>query len=312
MVALGALMFLHDVPVSYAHAIIKEFFARKGDEVVGKNIRAVDAGVAYAAQHLQKWQRHFRLQPDRDQILINGNEAVALGAIAAGCEFIGGYPITPATPVFEMLCKELPKFGGVAVQMEDEIASLASVIGASFTGKRAMTATSGPGLSLMSETLNLAAMAETPVVIINVQRAGPSTGMPTKTEQSDLKFAIYGTSGESPRCIIAPISVEDAFYQTARAFRIAERYQMPVIVLTDMCLAYSTNNIDRPDLAQIEQARRKRPEPGAEQRHLPALRVHADRRVADAGAGRGRSHLHGHRSRAQREGRSQLFPARCT
>ncbi len=263
MVALGALMFLHDVPVSYAHTLTKAFFARKGDEVVVKNIRAVDAGLAYAAQHLQKWQRHFRLQPDRDQILINGNEAVALGAIAAGCEFIGGYPITPATPVFEMLCKELPKFGGVAVQMEDEIASLASVIGASFTGKRAMTATSGPGLSLMSETLNLAAMAETPVVIINVQRAGPSTGMPTKTEQSDLKFAIYGTSGESPRCIIAPLSVEDAFYQTMRAFRIAERYQMPVIVLTDMCLAYSTNNIDRPDLAQFEQARRKRPEPGA-------------------------------------------------
>jgi 2-oxoglutarate ferredoxin oxidoreductase subunit alpha len=143
--------------------------------------------------------------------------------------------------------------------MEDEIASLASVIGASFVGRRAMTATSGPGLSLMSETLNLAAMAECPVVIINVMRAGPSTGMPTKTEQSDLKFAIYGTSGESPRCIIAPLSVEDAFYQTLRAFRIAERYQMPVIVLTDQAMAYSSMNIDRPDPAAVERARRTRP-----------------------------------------------------
>ncbi len=263
VVGLGALTFLYDIPVEYSHAVIKDFWGRKGDEVLGRNLKACDAGYAFAAEKLRDLQRRFPRQPDRDQILINGNEAVALGAIAAGVEFIGGYPITPATPVFELLCKELPKFGGVAVQMEDEIASLAAVIGASFSGKRAMTATSGPGLSLMSETLNLAAMAETPVVIINVQRAGPSTGMPTKTEQSDLKFAIYGTSGESPRCIIAPLSVEDAFYQTARAFRIAERYQMPVIVMTDQAMAYSTMNIDRPDLAQVEQARRKRPEPGA-------------------------------------------------
>ena len=263
MAALGTLLFLYDIPVSYGHVIIKEFFGRKGEDVVGKNVKSVDAGYGHAARLFARWQRHFPRQPDRDQILVNGNEAVALGAIAAGCEFIAGYPITPATPVFEMLCKELPKFGGVAVQMEDEIASLAAVIGASFSGKRSMTATSGPGLSLMSETRNLAAMAETPVVIINVQRAGPSTGMPTKTEQSDLKFAIYGTSGESPRCIIAPLSVEDAFYQTARAFRIAERYQMPVIVMTDQAMAYSTNNIDRPDLSQVEQARRKRPEAGA-------------------------------------------------
>ncbi len=264
VVALGALTYLYDIPLDYAHAIIKEFWGRKGDEVVGKNVKATDAGYAYAAEHFRDLQRHFPRQPDRDQILINGNEAVALGAIAAGVEYVAGYPITPATPVFEFLCKELPKFGGVAVQMEDEIASLASVIGASFVGKRAMTATSGPGLSLMSETLNLAAMAECPIVIANVMRSGPSTGMPTKTEQSDLKFAIYGTSGESPRCIIAPLSVEDAFYQTARAFRIAERYQLPVIVLTDQAMAYSTMNIDRPDLSQVEQARRKRPDPGTD------------------------------------------------
>lgn len=264
VVGLGALTFLYDIPLSYAEAVIKDFWGRKGEAVLSRNLKAAGAGHAYASEKLRELQRHFARQPDRNQILVNGNEAVALGALAAGVEYVGGYPITPATPIFEFLCKELPKFGGVAAQFEDEIASLASVIGASFVGKRAMTATSGPGLSLMSETLNLAAMAETPIVIANVMRAGPSTGMPTKTEQSDLKFAIYGTSGESPRCIIAPLSVEDAFYQTARAFRIAERYQMPVIVLTDQAMAYSTMNIDRPDPAQVEQARRKRPDPGAD------------------------------------------------
>jgi 2-oxoglutarate ferredoxin oxidoreductase subunit alpha len=174
---------------------------------------------------------------------------------------VAGYPITPATPIFEFLCRELPKFGGTAIQMEDEIASLANLIGASYVGKRCLTATSGPGLSLMSETLNLAAMAETPIVIVNVMRGGPSTGLPTKTEQSDLKFAIYGTSGESPRCIMAALSIEDCFWQTIRAFRIAERYQMPVLLLTDQQLAYSSMNIDMPDLDRIERFRRLRPLP---------------------------------------------------
>ncbi len=261
MTALGVALKLYDVPLDYGKQQIQEFFGRKGKEVVEVNQRGVEVGYRFATEKLSGLERHFALRPDRDQITLTGNEAVALGAIAAGVEYVGGYPITPATPIFEFLCKELPRFGGVSIQFEDEIASLASVIGASFVGKRSFTATSGPGLSLMSETLNLAAMAETPIVICNVMRGGPSTGLPTKTEQSDLKFAIYGTSGESPRCIMAPLSISDCFWQTIRAFRIAERYQMPVIILTDQAMAYSSMNIDMPELDKIERFRRLRPAP---------------------------------------------------
>ena len=264
MVGLGALIYFFDVPISYAEELIRETFGAKGESVVGLNIKAVNAGYDYACEHFKAYHREFERMPDRDQIIITGNEAVALGAIAAGVEYIGGYPITPATPIFEYLCKELPKFGGVALQMEDEIASLASVIGASYAGKRAMTATSGPGLSLMSETINLAAMTELPLVVANVMRGGPSTGMPTKTEQSDLKIAIYGTSGESPRCIMAPLNIEDAFYQTVRAFRIAEKYQMPVILLTDQAMAYSSMNISKPDLSKLDIGQRRMPAADAE------------------------------------------------
>lgn len=265
MVALGAALELYDVPVEYGQKLMKEYFGYKGDEVVNANIKGLDAGFQYSQAQYQELQRHFERHPDRDQVLVTGNEAVALGALAAGVEYVAGYPITPATPIFEFLCKELPKFGGVALQYEDEIASLAACIGASFVGKRVMTATSGPGLSLMSETLNLASMAECPLVIVNVMRGGPSTGLPTKTEQSDLKFAIYGTSGESPRCIMAPLSISDCFWQIPRAFRIAERYQIPVIVLTDQSMAYTSMNIDAPDLANVGRFRRLRPEPGTPQ-----------------------------------------------
>ena len=262
MAALGAALELYNVPVEYGQKLMEEYFGHKSEEVVNNNIKALEAGYQHSQVHYTEFKRRFDRHPDRDQILVTGNEAVALGALAAGVEYVAGYPITPATPIFEFLCKELPKFGGVALQYEDEIASLAAGIGASFVGKRVMTATSGPGLSLMSETLNLASMAECPLVIVNVMRGGPSTGLPTKTEQSDLKFAIYGTSGEAPRCIMAPVSIYDCFWQVPRAFRIAERYQIPVIVLTDQSMAYTSMNIDTPDLDNIARFRRLRPEPG--------------------------------------------------
>lgn len=260
MVAMGILLHVFGTPAEYGTGLIREFFGRKGDEVVRKNIGAIEAGYKFAAANLSGLQRPFQRQPDRDQILVNGNEAVALGAIAAGVDFVPGYPITPATPIFEFLCRELPKFGGQAVQFEDEIATLCAGVGASFAGKRVLTATSGPGLSLMSEALNLAAMTECPLTIVNVMRGGPSTGMPTKTEQSDLKFAIYGTSGESPRCIMAPLGIYDCFWQTIRAVRIAEKYQLPVILLTDQALAYSSQNIPTPDLAGVELGERLVPD----------------------------------------------------
>ncbi len=184
-------------------------------------------------------------------MLISGNEAVALGAIAAGCRFVAGYPITPATPIFETLTNLMPKVGGRAIQLEDEIASLSACIGASFAGEKAITPTSGPGLQLMGEQLNLASMLELPLVIVDVQRGGPSTGLPTKTEQSDLKFAIYGTAGEAPRIILAPTSVEDCFYQTIRAFNLAERFQMPALLLTDQSIGYRKATVRIPDLTKI-------------------------------------------------------------
>ena len=179
--------------------------------------------------------------------LETGNFAITEGAILAGCRFFAGYPITPATPILERLLKVMPAVGGKAVQVEDEIAAISAIIGASFAGMKVLTPTSGPGLQLMGEQLNLASMLELPIVIVNVQRGGPSTGLPTKTEQSDLKFAIYGTSGETPRIVLAPTSVEDSFYQTIRAFNLSERYQMPVIILTDQSIGYRKATLRLPE-----------------------------------------------------------------
>lgn len=260
MVAVGLLLYLYGTPVEYGTVLMREFFGHKGDEMVHKNVGAVEAGYKWAESNIRDLRLPFARQPDRDQILVNGNEAVALGAIAAGVTFVPGYPITPATPIFEFLCKELPRFGGQAVQFEDEIAALCAGIGASYAGKRVLTPTSGPGLSLMSEAMNLASMTECPITIVNVMRGGPSTGMPTKTEQSDLKFAIYGTSGESPRCIMAPLGIFDCFWQTIRAVRIAEKYQMPVIMLTDQALAYTSQNIPTPDLKDADLGKRLVPD----------------------------------------------------
>jgi 2-oxoglutarate ferredoxin oxidoreductase subunit alpha len=259
MVAMGAMMSVFDIPVEYGVKLVADHFGKKGDEVVKMNQAAVEAGHQFGLENLAEIRKPFKRVPDRDEILVTGNEACALGAIAAGVEFVPGYPITPATPIFEFLCRELPKFGGKAVQFEDEIATLAAGIGASFAGKRVLTPTSGPGLSLMSEALNLAAMTECPITIINVMRGGPSTGLPTKTEQSDLKFAIYGTSGESPRCIMAPLDIYDCFWQTVRGVRIAEKYQIPVIILTDQALAYTSQNIPTPDLAAVDVGERLTP-----------------------------------------------------
>ena len=190
---------------------------------------------------------------------LQGNHACALGAVAAGCTFFAGYPITPSSEIAERMSVELPKVGGTFIQMEDEIASMGAVLGAAMGGVKAMTATSGPGFSLKQENLGYGAGAEIPCVVIDVMRGGPSTGLPTKTEQSDLKFAIYGTSGESPRCIMAPLDIYDCFWQTVRAVRISEKYQIPVIVLTDQALAYTSQNIPTPDLTGVEIGERLTP-----------------------------------------------------
>jgi 2-oxoglutarate ferredoxin oxidoreductase subunit alpha len=251
IVALAALVRLLRIPEEKARELIVSKFRRKGAEVVQANLKAFTAGLAALDENFSEFQiAHPRKRAE--EIVISGNQAVALGAMAAGCNYVAGYPITPATPILEFLMKYLPAQDGVVLQFEDEIGALASCLGASFAGAKAMTATSGPGISLMSELINIAAMEEIPVVIVDVQRGGPGTGLPTKTEQSDLHFAMFGSAGEGPRAVIAPTTIEDCFYQTIRAFNIAERYQMPVILLSDQAMAYRTKTVDIPELGRID------------------------------------------------------------
>jgi len=193
------------------------------------------------------------------ELVLSGNESLALGAIAVGCRFYAGYPITPATDIMEFLAKELPKLGGYVVQTEDEISAIGVVLGASFAGKKAMTATSGPGFSLMTEMMGLAVAAELPAVIVNVQRVGPSTGMPTKTEQGDLYQACYGSHGSAPRVVMALTSVEDCFYGAMQAFNLAEQFQMPVIVLSDASLGHRKATVPVPDPSKVPVVERRKP-----------------------------------------------------
>jgi len=261
VVALGALGELFNIDKPFLEQLLKDRYGNKGSEVIEKNIKVLSAG--YEAGKKNRWEKQFHLGKGGSgkarYMMLSGNEAVALGTVAAGCRFTASYPITPATPVFETLCKILPKVGGRAIQMEDEIASISALIGASFAGEKVITPTSGPGLQLMGEQLSLAAMLELPLVIVDVQRGGPSTGLPTKTEQSDLKFAIYGTAGEVPRCILAPTSVEDCFYQTIRAFNIAETFQMPVTILTDQSIGYRKATVRLPEFEGINEIFEDRP-----------------------------------------------------
>jgi len=253
VVALGLLGHLFDMDPKVLEKLLSDRYGSKGGDVVESNVKALHAG--YAAGRDGKIARQVHLgtasNAKATYMMMSGNEAVALGAIAAGCRFVAGYPITPATPVFETLTRLMPMVGGRAIQMEDEIASISACIGASFGGEKALSPTSGPGLQLMGEQLTLASMLELPIVIVDVQRGGPSTGLPTKTEQSDLKFAIYGSAGEAPRAVLAPSGVEDCFYQTIRAFNIAERYQMPVVILTDQSIGYRKATVRIPNLTGI-------------------------------------------------------------
>ncbi len=241
IVGLGVLAGLFRMPTEQFHDAIAQRFASKAARVIDGNLKAFDLGCAYAETQLDKAdQIDFggRTQPRSREIeILSGNEAAARGCIDAGLRLYAGYPITPATKIMEILAKELPKHDGVVVQTEDEIAAIGHVIGGGFSGRRAATATSGPGLSLMVEALNLAVMAEIPLVIINSQRAGPSTGLPTKTEQSDLNLAILGASGDSPRPVLAPADVAECRLLCKVAFELADSLQTPVFVLLDLFLS---------------------------------------------------------------------------
>ena len=254
VVMFGAFAGLAGLDRDVCEKLIRDRWGSKGEKVVESNLKALDVGIQYAVQqdihpaHLQM----PRVGDGHDRVILTGYQALCLGAVASGLKYFGGYPITPATQIMEWLARYLPGFGGSVVQMEDEISALGSVLGASFGGAKAMTSTSGPGLALMVEMLGLATMAEVPAVIVDVQRGGPSTGLPTKTEQSDLNLAIYGAHGDAPRVVLAVTSVEDSFYTTMHAFNLAERLQTPVIVLSDQALTTRISTVPTPDPARVK------------------------------------------------------------
>jgi 2-oxoglutarate ferredoxin oxidoreductase subunit alpha len=254
VVAVGVIAAMFGLDVTVIQRLLQDRFGRKGQEILNKNLRALQAGIDYVESNID--DRHeFQLQagaPLPDVMVVSGNQALSMGAMAAGLQCFFGYPITPASEIMEFLAAELPKAGGLIVQAEDEMASIGMVLGASYAGRKAMTASAGPGISLMTEMLGLAAMAELPCVIVDVQRAGPSTGMPTKHEQGDLQSAAFAGHGEVQRIVLAPTSVEDCFYQAVNAFNLAERYQLPVFLLSDTALATRTECIPRPDLSHLE------------------------------------------------------------
>jgi 2-oxoglutarate ferredoxin oxidoreductase subunit alpha len=196
------------------------------------------------------------LSPASGGILMQGDEACAEGAIAAGCRFFAGYPITPATEIAEIMSRRLPQVGGKFIQMEDEIASIAAVIGASVGGAKAMTATSGPGFSLMQENIGYAAMAEIPCVVVDVQRLGPSTGRPTSPSQGDVMQARWGTHGDHPVIALSPSSVRETFDLTVQAFNFSERYRTPVILLMDEVIGHLRERVVLPDSETIERVER--------------------------------------------------------
>jgi 2-oxoglutarate ferredoxin oxidoreductase subunit alpha len=252
-VAIGAAIAVGGYKFELLKQVIDEQFAHLGEEIVDANVKAARAGY----EHTIKIKPGFVRQPikpgkSNHRMLLTGNEAIALGAMAAGCKFISAYPMTPASSIMEYMAEKESKFNIIVLQSEDEIAAINMAVGAGYAGVRAMTATSGDGFALMTEGYGLAGCTETPVVIVIAQRAGPAVGLPTRTEQGELGFAIYGGSGEFPRAVLAPRTIEDAFYTTAKAFNLAEKYQIPVVILTDQHLASSYQTVNKFDLHKVK------------------------------------------------------------
>lgn len=242
IISLGVASAIAGLPLDALRRSIAQRFAKKGASLIDACLRAFDRGIAEATNHGPSTKR-LDYERHEGKLLMSGNDASALAAIDAGCRFFAGYPITPSTEILQFLAEWLPKLGGTALQTEDELSAIGAVIGASFAGAKSMTATSGPGLSLMSEMLGLASIAEIPAVIMNVQRGGPSTGIPTKSEQSDLFHAVFGSHGDTPRVVIACTDVADSYHATVDAFNIAEELQMPVIILSDQSIAQRRETI---------------------------------------------------------------------
>ena len=244
--ALGAAAGVVEYSYDRLADVIRANFRRKGGEVVAANLRVARAAYLYVQERYgADFEWKLEQVPDVPQrMIMTGNQALALGALAGGCRFISAYPMTPATSIIEWLAKHEEEYGVVTKHAEDEIAAINMAIGANFVGARAMTATSGGGFSLMVEALGLAGMCEVPLVVVEAQRGGPSTGLPTRTEQSDLLFVLNASHGEFPRLILAPGTVEACFDAGWQAFNLAEKYQTPVIIITDELLASSLRTVE--------------------------------------------------------------------
>lgn len=252
---LGLIARIFDLDVAKLHALIKERIGGRGDEAVRNAMLAFDAGYAHPVEnllgHLYRFTRATGAKSARPTVTMDGNSAMVYGLLAAGVRYGAAYPITPWSSIMEMLRTELPKYGGLFVQAEDEIAAISHALGFAYAGHLSVTGSSGPGLSLKMEALGWAGMAEIPLICINVQRGGPSTGMPTSVEQSDLLQALYGSHGDSPRVVLAPKDVEDCFYIALEAVRIAKEFSTPVIILTDQALATRIEAFEEPDLKAL-------------------------------------------------------------
>ncbi len=244
MVALGLSGTLAGIPASALEAAVRASWKR-GEEALAANLKTLAAGVEFAGG-IGGVARLQTAQVDRKRWLVTGNEAAGFGAIKGGVRFVAAYPITPATELLEWMAPALTKVGGALLQAEDELASVNMIIGASYGGVPSLTATAGPGLALMAEGIGLAVASETPIVVVDVMRGGPSTGIPAKSEQSDLSFAVSGLHGDAPRIVVAPTSVADCLATTQWAVQLAEALQAPAIVLSDQIMGQSRAIIDRP------------------------------------------------------------------
>ncbi len=248
MLVLGLICAVFGLDKEKLVTIVSRQFGKKDESVLRNALLAFDAGYAYQIGDLEKFVFEPGEAREANRISTDGNQMLSLGLLAAGVRYGSAYPITPWSPIMETLRSELPKYGGIFVQAEDELAAISMAIGASFAGHLAITGSSGPGISLKQEALGYASMAELPLIVVNVQRGGPSTGLPTSVEQSDLMQAIYGSHGDTPRFVLAPKDVEDCFYIALEAARIARKYSCPVIILSDQALSSRIEAFTEPDL----------------------------------------------------------------
>jgi 2-oxoglutarate ferredoxin oxidoreductase subunit alpha len=250
--SLGLIARMFDLNIPKLEKLIHERFGGKDESIEKNALLAFHAGYGFSVGNLiETFRFKDSSKKDGHQVVMNGNEALALGLIAAGVRFGAGYPITPWSDIMEALRRELPKYGGSFIQCEDEIASVSMAIGAGYAGRVAVTGSSGPGIALKTEAIGWAGMAEVPLVVVNIQRGGPSTGMPTNIEQSDLNISCYGGHGDSPRVVIAPSNVEDCFYSAIEAVNVARKYNTPVFILSDQAIATRIEAFTEPNLEKV-------------------------------------------------------------